>query len=162
MLVQHARLENSNVVLEFGAGTGVVTSYILQEMPPQSRFAAIEINPEFAAIFRASYPGVPVFEDSVENARAICDSLNIDLADSIISGLPWALFSKTMQVAVLDQIKKVLRPGGTFVTFGYLQSLALPGARRFSEFLPNYFGTVSRSPTIWRNVPPAFVYSCKR
>jgi phosphatidylethanolamine/phosphatidyl-N-methylethanolamine N-methyltransferase len=46
------------------------------------------------------------------------------------------------------------------VTFGYLQSLALPGARHFAGLLPTYFRKVSKSSIVWRNVPPAFVYRC--
>jgi phosphatidylethanolamine/phosphatidyl-N-methylethanolamine N-methyltransferase len=131
-------------------------------MSPTSRFVAIEINPELAAIFRAAHPGVTLIEDSVEHARAICDSLEVQMVDCIISGLPWALFSKSMQVRILDEMMRVLKPGGTCVTFGYVQSLALPAARHFAALLPTYFTSVSKSPVVWLNVPPAFVYSCRR
>ena len=35
-------------------------------------------------------------------------------------------------------------------------------AKRFAGLLPNYFTTVSKSPVVWKNVPPAFVYRCRR
>ena len=162
MMVRHAGLGDADAVLEYGAGTGAVTGHILREISPRSRFAAIEINPRLAAIFRATHPGVPVFEDSVENVRAICDSMEIAMVDCIISGLPWALFSKSMQVKILDQMMRVLKPGGRFVTFGYPQSLVLPAARHLAALLPTYFTAVSRSTVVWRNVPPAFVYRCRR
>jgi phospholipid N-methyltransferase len=162
MMVQQACLADEDVVLEYGPGTGAFTGYIMQELGSRSKFAAIEINPQLAAIFRAAHPGVPLFEDSAENVRAICDSMNIAMADCVISGLPWAFFSKSMQVSLLDQMMLVLKPGGRFLTFGYLQSLALPAARNLAVLLPNYFTTVSKSPVVWRNVPPAFVYCCWR
>jgi phosphatidylethanolamine/phosphatidyl-N-methylethanolamine N-methyltransferase len=161
-MIQHACLTDGDVVLEYGPGTGAFTDHILRELGPRSKFAAIEINPQFAAIFRAAHPGVPLFEDSAENVRAICDSMNIAVADCIISGLPWAFFSKSMQVRLLDQMMRVLKPGGRFLTFGYLQSLALPAARSLAVLLPNYFTSVFKSPIVWRNVPPAFVYCCRR
>jgi phospholipid N-methyltransferase len=162
MMVQHAGLADANVVLEFGAGTGAVTGHILRELSPQSRFAAIEINPQLAAIFRAAHPGVPLFEDSAENVRAICDSMNVTMVDCIISGLPWALFSKSTQITILNQIACVLKPGGRFVTFGYPQSLVLPAARHLAEVLPTYFTAVFKSKVVWRNLPPAFFYRCQR
>jgi phospholipid N-methyltransferase len=162
MIVQSACLSDGDVVLEYGPGTGAFTGYILRELGPRSKFAAIEINPQFAAIFRATHPGVPLFEDSAENVRAICDSMEVAMADCVISGLPWAFFSKSMQVTLLDQMMRVLRPGGRFITFGYLQSLALPAARNLAVLLPTYFTTVSKSPVVWRNVPPAFIYCCQR
>jgi phosphatidylethanolamine/phosphatidyl-N-methylethanolamine N-methyltransferase len=102
LMVRCAGVGDADVVLEYGAGTGAITGYILRELSPRSKFAAIEINRQLAAVFRESHPGVPVFEDSVENVRAICDSMNVAMVDCIISGLPWALFSKSMQVRILD------------------------------------------------------------
>ena len=161
MMVQQAGLEGAEAVLEYGPGTGVFTHYILRELNPHSKFAAIEINPRFAAIFRAEHPGVPLFEDSVENVHAICKSMEIAAVDCVISGLPWAFFPKSVQVMFLDQMMKVLKPGGTFVSFGYLHSLALPTGRHLAALFPTYFTTVSRS-IVWFNLPPALIYRCRR
>src|SRR5215471_10486722 len=112
VMVEQADLGRADAVLEYGPGTGVFTDYILRELRPQSKFAAIEINPRFAAIFRAEHPGVRLFEDSVENVCAICKSMQIGSVDCVISGLPWAFFSKSMQIVFLDQMMRVLKPGG--------------------------------------------------
>src|SRR5262249_53727118 len=135
-MVQQAGLADADAVLEYGPGTGAFTDYILRELRPQSKFAAIEINPRFAAIFRAAHPGIPLFEDSAENVRAICESMQIAAVDCVISGLPWAFFPKSMQVMFLDQMMRVLKPGGRFVTFGYWQSLALPAGRHLPAPFP--------------------------
>jgi len=162
MIVQQAGLADADTVLEYGPGTGVFTAHILRELRPQSKFAAIEINPRFAAIFKATHPSILLFEDSVENVYAICESMGIASVDCVISGLPWAFFSKSVQVRFLDEMMRVLKPGGSFVTFGYLQSLVLPTGRHLAGLLPRYFTVVSRSPTVWLNVPPALVYRCRR
>jgi phospholipid N-methyltransferase len=159
-MIRQAGLRNADTVLEYGPGTGVFTPYILEQLGAGSKFAAIEINPRLAALFKAAHPGVPVFEDSVENVRAICDSLQIETVDCVISGLPWAFFSESMQTRILSEMFRVLRPGGKFVTFGYVHSLALPGARHFAGLLPTCFRKVTKSSIVWRNVPPAFVYRC--
>ena len=160
MMVQQAGLADGDAVLEYGPGTGVFTPYILEQLGPQSKFAAIEINPCLASVFRTAHPGVRLFEDSVENVRFICDSMQIEAVDCVISGLPWAFFSESIQIRILDEMIRVLRPGAKFVTFGYVQGLALPAARHFAALLPNYFRTVSKSSIVWLNVPPAFVYRC--
>jgi len=68
-----------------------------------------------------------------------------------------------MQVQCLDAMMRVLKPGGRFVTFTYVHSQAvLSGAKRFSRLLPGYFQAVSKSPVVWLNIPPAFVYRCRR
>ena len=80
----------------------------------------------------------------------------------MISGLPWALFPKSRQITILDQTMRVLKRGGRFITFAYPQSMVLPAAKHLAALLPNYFTTVSKSPIVWLNVPPAFVYRCVR
>ena len=161
-IVDGAQVPDADVVLEYGPGTGAVTEYILEELQPHAQFAAIEINPQFAAMFRSEYPGIRVFEDSAENVRAICDSMQVQSVDCVISGLPWALFPQSLQVSMLDQMMSVLRPGGRFATFEYVHSMALPAQRKFARLLPDYFNTVSKSPIEWRNLPPAFVFHCRR
>ena len=162
VMIEQAGLEDADAVLEYGPGTGAFTGHILRALRPQSKFAAIEINPRFAAIFRSKYPSVSLFEDSVANVRAICDSMQIESVDCIVSGLPWALFDESLQIELLNEMMRVLKPSGRFVTFGYVQSLALPGTKRLLNLLPNYFRNVSRSPLVWLNLPPAFVYRCRR
>jgi phospholipid N-methyltransferase len=162
MMVEDLDLRRAEAVLEYGPGTGAFTEYILKEMTPSAKFAAIELNPQFAAAFRARHPRALLFEDSVENARAICDRAGIGAADCIVSGLPWAVFTLSMQKRFLDEMMRVLKPGGRFVTFGYVHALALPPAKRFAALLDGYFTTVSKSPIVWLNIPPAFVYRCRR
>jgi phospholipid N-methyltransferase len=80
----------------------------------------------------------------------------------VISGLPWASFSATLQTDIFQAMFSVLRPGGSFATFAYLQGTKLPAGKRFAELLKKNFSSVVKSPVVWRNLPPAFVYRCVR
>ena len=59
---------------------------------------------------------------------------------------------------LLEEMKSVLKPGGKFVTFAYLQGMLLPAAQRFRRLLKYEFADVHQSPIVWQNVPTAFVY----
>ena len=161
-MVEGLELSKAGAVLEYGPGTGVFTEYIRREMNPHSKFAAIEINPRFAEIFKARHPRVRLFQDSVANVRAICDSAGISSVDCIVSGLPWAAFSESMQLKFLDETMRVLKPEGRFVTFAYVHGCVLPPGKSFACLLPKYFTSVSKSSIVWLNIPPAFVYRCRR
>ena len=161
-MVEGLELSKAGAVLEYGPGTGVFTEYIRREMNPHSKFAAIEINPRFAEIFKARHPRVRLFQDSVANVRAICDSAGISSVDCIVSGLPWAAFSESMQLKFLDETMRVLKPEGRFVTFAYVHGCVLPPGKSFASLLPKYFTSVSKSSIVWLNIPPAFVYRCRR
>jgi len=155
-------LSGARAVLEYGPGTGTITDQIRKHIAPQTKLAAIEVNSRMAVLFKERHPDVLLFEDSVANARVICDYAGFDSVDCIVSGLPWSAFSEIMQVRFLEEMMRVLKPGGYFVTFAYVHALALPMAKRFAGLLQRYFETVSRSPVVWRNVPPALVYRCRR
>jgi phospholipid N-methyltransferase len=86
----------------------------------------------------------------------------LDRADAVVSGLPWALFDDATQAEILAEISKVIGTTGAFTTFGYLHGMALGAARRFRRTLRETFEEVLVSATVWRNVPPAFVYVCRR
>jgi phosphatidylethanolamine/phosphatidyl-N-methylethanolamine N-methyltransferase len=153
---------NVQAVIEYGPGTGAFTGRIRDYACPGCRLLAVEINPQFAATLRSRYPDVRVYEDSVTNVEAICRRDGIGQVDAVVCGLPWAVFGEQQQAAILRGLMTVLRPGGQFATFAYLQGLLLPAARRFRKNLDRHFSRVERSPTAWRNLPPAFVYRCCR
>ncbi len=155
-------LENAGAVVEFGTGTGVFTEMILDSINRDCRFFGIEIDPRLTAISRRRLPAVKIYRDSVANVEELCRREGIDQLDCVVAGLPWATFSPSTQGRFMDALMKVLKPGGQFVTFSYTHSLLLPAGQRFRRLLPEYFGEVSRSETVWLNLPPAFVYQCRR
>lgn len=149
-------------VVEYGPGTGVFTSAIVQQLQGDARFFAIERSAELAQLVRKRCPQTSVHEDTVENVAKLCRQEGIESVDAIVCGLPWASFPESLQDTCLDAMMEVLRPGGQFVSFAYWQGMALPAAWRFKKKLNAYFSDVHRSRTVWRNLPPAFVYRCTK
>ncbi len=153
-------LQNARAILEFGPGTGAVTDVVLPRLGSHTKFVAIELNPVMADSFRRRYPGVALRQESVENARRICDEEGISAVDAVVSGLPWSTFTDALQDRILDAMLDVLKPGGTFVTFAYHVGVWLPSGRRIRRKLMDRFSSVEKSRSVWRNLPPAFVYRC--
>jgi len=154
--------ESARGVIEYGPGTGVFTEGIRERLHPEAQFFAIERSAELAAITRNRCPGVVVHEDSADEVTRLCEEASMDRVDAIICGLPWASFPEPLQRSILDATLRVLKPGGQFATFAYWQGVVLPAGMRFSRRLHESFSEVQRSPTVWRNLPPAFVYRCTK
>ena len=162
MMVDSIDWQSARGVVEYGPGTGVFTASILKQLDPRAKFFAIERSPEMVRSARARCPAGEIVEDSVTNVASLCAERGISQVDAIVCGLPWASFSESLQAEIMEAMFSVLRPGGQFATFAYLQGLALPAGRRFAGHLDKHFSVVQKSPTVWRNLPPAFVYRCVR
>ena len=150
------------VVVEYGPGTGVFTEQIVARKPEKARYFAIERNARFAEMLRERFPGVVVYNDSVARVKALCERQGLEGVDVVVCGLPWASFTESEQDTFMTAMMAVLRVGGKFATFAYLQGLLLPTGRRFRATLDRHFSVVGVSKTVWANLPPAFVYRCIR
>jgi len=161
-MVEWVDWDEARAVIECGPGTGPCTERILQRIRKDATFFAVELSPKFAAVFRERFPEAVLFEDCVRNLPDLCGQMEVEAVDCILTGLPWAAFSLPTQREFLDAMTAVLKPGGQFVTFAYLQGMVLPPGRRFRRLLSSYFSEVSCSKVVWANVPPAIVYRCRR
>ena len=147
MMVDCAKVTKTKRVIEIGPGTGVITQHILKK---STHVHAIEINETFAKQLKGCKVTIGTAEKLTEYTKPV---------DCIISGLPWSIFPGSVQETILQQIKLSLKPKGTFVTFAYYPLHMLPNAQAFKQRLEQEFH-VERSPIVWGNLPPAFVYIC--
>lgn len=165
-MLRPLQLENARVVVELGPGTGVMTRAMLEVLPADAKLLTFEINPRFARHLRST------IDDSrlvVIHARA--EALLEELSrrgyrhvDAMLSSLAMGLMSDRERHALLSEISVSLRKRGTFTQYQYLHGLQLRD-RQLSKFdmsglLGRYFRSVQRKIT-WRNLPPAFVFTCR-
>lgn len=155
--------ENS-VVIELGPGTGPFTEEIFSRMNGKGTYIGFELSPDFIKLLKARFPEHEndFVRRSAESIRDVLEErgLRAKDVDCVISGLPWAIFTKDLQRRILDEVATVLKPGGKFATFAYLQGIILPAGQSFRSLLNKVFSNVERSKIVWKNLPPAFVYRC--
>ena len=161
-MADEASLEGASVIVEFGPGTGPITRALIESKPPNSKLIAVERNEEFVAMLRERHPGLDVAHDCVQQLPKILAARGETAADRIVSGLPWGAFDESLQRDIMKAAHDCLTADGVFVTFAYLQGFALPPAWRFRKLLREMFSEVRQSDVVWRNVPPAFVYTCRK
>jgi phospholipid N-methyltransferase len=154
-------LAQARAVVELGPGDGPVTNVLRERLAGRSRvFFALEINAAMCQRLRERFPDVPVYCDSAAEMRRYLDLHGVERADLVVSSIPWASFDPRKQEEIMRKILDCMAPGGRFVTFTYVTSLALASGKRFRSFLERSFGRVRLSPVVWRNLPPAIVYDC--
>jgi phosphatidylethanolamine/phosphatidyl-N-methylethanolamine N-methyltransferase len=161
-MVEAVGLEQAKVVVELGPGTGAFTRAIQKEISPSAFFMALEIDPGFASHLKRKFPRVHIINDSAEHLDLHLRALGHESADCVLSGLPWAGFSGEDQKRLLGAVLRALKPGGFLATYAYNHTAWLPGGCRFRKLLQSTFTEVTTSRTEWRNLPPAFVYRCRK
>jgi len=161
-MVEGMELCDADTVVELGPGTGPFTRLIQEQLKPGACLLCFEINPEMAEALRRNFPKVQVVNDSIENLARHLKEAGRDGVDAVVSGLPWAAFSPDRQRRLLDATLKPMKPGARFATFAYSHAAWMPPARKFRELLESRFSQVETSKVVWRNVPPAFVYRCRK
>jgi phospholipid N-methyltransferase len=150
------------VVVELGPGTGAVTDVIDARLPRGARHLAVELDGRMAAYLQRAHPGLEVVQGDAAKLGPLLAERGVERAAAVVSGLPWSLFDEETQVSILEQVAGLIGPDGAFTTFAYLHGMALAAARRFREALHQTFEEVVVTATVWRNLPPAFGYICRR
>ncbi len=150
------------VVVELGPGTGAVSAVIAERLPLGARHLAVELDPDMVAYLRRTRPDLEVVPGNAAQLGTLLADRGISAVDAIICGLPWALFDDDTQTRLLGEISGAIGDTGAFTTFAYLHGMTLTAARRFRRTLRSTFDEVLVTATVWRNLPPAFVYVCRR
>lgn len=151
------------VVVELGPGTGSFTAAIQARLGGRGRHLAVELHPGWAELLTRRHPSVDVVLGDVRSLGSILASHGVTRVDAVISGLPWVAYSpepggRPLHAVIAD----ALAPTGVFTQFAYCWTRWAPPARRQLADLRAHFSEVVISRTVWRNAPPAVVYTARQ
>ncbi len=124
-IARHTRREKDEVVVELGAGTGVVSRSLLRAGIPADKLYVVEIEAEMSAHLRDTLPGVNVLTG---DAFALADILPGALHGKVgtaICGIPLVLLPFAEQRRFVDAVEAVA-PGRGFLLYTYCATSPLP------------------------------------
>lgn len=154
-MLDHLNFKKAKLVVELGPGTGVFTQRIIEKLDKESTLLVIELNDKFYEDLKnkISDKRVIIRKGSASDLSKFLSELKIEKADFIVSSLPLAILPKTLRKRIVIEANNLLKENGEFIQFQYtLQSLKL---------FRKVFKKVSIRHCLF-NIPPAFVYSCKK
>jgi len=141
------------LVVELGAGTGVVTRALLARGLPASRLLVVERDPAFCRLLRRHFPRVTVLEEDAGHLRRALASRPRVVVSSVVSSLPLLALPFTSQREIVRESASILVPGGRFVQFTYGPGSPVHPA------LVRRLGLSGRAVArVWRNLPPAAIW----
>lgn len=153
-LVDVASISNARSVVELGPGTGGTTQAILDALPDDAKFLAIELNFEFVKLLETNPdPRLIVHYGTAEETKEILTYYNIEQPDAVISGIPFSTMPYLIAQRILKNIWDSLKPGGHFVAYQFRDRVAELGKEIFGK---------PETKIEFLNVPPVRVYSWKK
>jgi phosphatidylethanolamine/phosphatidyl-N-methylethanolamine N-methyltransferase len=159
-------LQTARVVVEVGPGPGAMTQALLDLMPFDATLLAFEINSRFSRYLksRISDPRLIVINASAETLQKELHDRGYESVDAVVSSLALGLMPDWMRRTFLGALSSILGEAGVFTQYQYVHRLQMKNGqvRKFhlANLLQAYFSSVQQR-IIWRNLPPAFVYTCR-
>lgn len=139
---------DQGLVIELGAGTGVVTEALLERGIPPARLVTLERSSALADLLRSRFPGVRVVCGDAADLRLLlrhAKATPLPKPVQVVSSLPLRSLPPDKVRGIVREIAHVIREGGHWIQYTY----AL-GARE----VPLGFKRHSFC-RVWQNVPPA-------
>jgi phospholipid N-methyltransferase len=158
-------LGRARVAVEFGAGTGVITEAMLEQLPPDATLFVFEINKRFLDCLRSNItdPRVILIDSSVDNLDIELRKYGIRKVDAVASSLGLAFLTDDHRHALFQRLSPFLHRRSVFTQYQYIYGLQFDHGRvsrlDLMPLLTQYFTSV-QCKIEWRNLPPAFVFTC--
>lgn len=146
--------KETKCIVEYGPGTGVFTKKLLENMNPDTKLLAFEINPTFIdELKQINDDRLILINDSAEKIEYYLNIHGYTSTDYIVSSLPFAMIPNEVVHSILTNSDQALSEDGKYIQFQY--------SLNAKKKLKDYFSKVSINFTLL-NLPPAFVYVCKK
>lgn len=137
----------AGLIVELGAGTGVVTQALLNRGVLPERLLVVERTSVFVRLLQQRFPAVRVIEgDGLKFDEYLPEDARIA---AVVSGLPMLSFALPVRRSLIEKSLALQGSAGRFIQLSYGWRPAVP---------PNDKFHVSRR-IVWRNLPPAFVWT---
>lgn len=151
-MVKPIDFNKAKAIAELGAGTGVFTRSLYKYKAKHCKVVVFERDDNMRQQLASAYPELHFYHNAADIYQATED-LDIDGFDYILSGLPFANFPQELRNSIMDNVEKALKPGGLFIAFQYSHQMKKQLSERFDHIDINF---------VPLNIPPAFVYRCKK
>lgn len=166
-MLEGLSIDKASTVVELGAGTGAITRVLLERLPRRSTLLAFEINPELIECLKETFsdPRLVLVNASAENLGDELGRRGYDRVDAVVSSLSLRFMPDDRQRILLEALDAFMDERSVYTQYQYVHGLRFENgkARRHTSLplLSQYFDSI-HCRTIWRNLPPARVFTCLR
>lgn len=153
LLVRHGWPDDGTVLLELGAGTGVISRAFLDAGLPAERLVVVEVDPSLAGHLRDTLPGVTVLKGDARTLARLLPPRFRGRVGSVVCGIPLVLLPVREQRRFTASMAAVA-PGRGFLHYSYCVTSPLSGRKLRLRPKREAWTPLNLPPaSVWRYVP---------
>ena len=153
-MAQTAAIHADNrIVVELGAGTGMVTQALVNVGITSNNLIVVEREALLLEILAQQFPTLCVVGHDAQYLDALLQERNIDEVGVVVSSLPLLTMPRVVREKIESQMVKAIGKEGTIVQFTYGSNSPIPKTR-WAEY--HIYG--QRITRVLTNIPPAKVW----
>ncbi len=139
--------QDVKLFVEYGPGVGTFCRPVLNKLPRDATYIAIDTNPDFIRYLRKTIPDSRFIavHGSAADVGEIIASHGFDHADYVLSGLPLSTLPGTVADDIAQATHSALKPGGAFLVYQFNTFT--------SQLIRPYFERVDRGYEFWNVLP---------
>ncbi len=155
-MLKNIDFKNAKYIVEYGPGTGRMTTEILKRARKDAKILCFEINKRFCSYLRENINDnrVIIINDSAENIKKYLKKYKISRIDYVVSGLPFTNLNLNKKHIIIEKTKDALKTNGNFLVYQFILN-------NFKKHLSKYFPKISIK-FVPLNLPPCFLYICEK
>ncbi|MEW8624780.1 MAG: hypothetical protein AB2551_03415 [Candidatus Thiodiazotropha sp.] len=153
-----AQVDSMNgLTIELGAGTGAVTSALLDRGINPKRLVVVEKDQILADKLTSQFPTLAILAGDASRLQQLLKQNDLGLAENVVSSLPLLNMRIHTRIRVLSAIFSSLQHDGKLIQYTY--SPAPPIPKQLAHSMQVYGYCIDR--ILW-NFPPAHVWVYRR
>lgn len=154
-MLQPIQWNDVKVIIEAGAGTGVLTKKIIERKKENTKFFIFETNETFYQLLEQKYGHynhVTVIHGDVAELNQTLSVHGITEVDYILSGIPFTSLGTKKSTLIFQQFQDALSEKGALILFQY---------SIYCQHMIKSFFDITHRKMVIKNAPPAIVFTCK-
>jgi phospholipid N-methyltransferase len=141
-------------VVEYGAGTGVMTKVLLQKLSPKGKLIVIESDPYFVKILKQiKDERLQIIEGCIQD-QILDEAHGFSNIDLVVSSVPFYFLTHAQRQRIISDTKKMLTLKGNFILFHQYRRLMLKPLKKNFEKVSVFFE--------FRNILPSFILQAEK
>jgi phosphatidylethanolamine/phosphatidyl-N-methylethanolamine N-methyltransferase len=149
--------KRSGLTIELGAGTGVVTSALLEKGISPEQLVVVEKDKILAGRLAHRFPSLTILEGDAARLQQLLRQSDLAAAYNVVSSLPLLSMRTHTRIRVLSEIFNSLHPDGKLIQFTYSLTPPIPDQLACSLQVNGH--KIDR--ILW-NLPPANIWVYRR